>query len=116
MTTHSIVTRMRKNVEILRKEPNKALSIADIRREGYMPWATHHRTIVGIIRADLHGPNLLRAKVSGEDTQLRYTVLAKNLINYLTAYGPALASMVRKPQENVGTRNKNSKPRRKRKA
>lgn len=96
MTTHSNLKSMRSKVEALKKDPSRKLSVSDIRREGYMPWATHHRTIVGIIRADMHGPNLLKAKVEGTGTQQRYTVAARNLINYLTAYGPVLMSMVRK--------------------
>ena len=90
---------MRSIVEALKKDPRRRLSVSDIKREGCMPWAAHHRTIVGTIRADMHGPNVLKAKVEGEGTQLRYTVEARNLINYLTAYGPVLMSMVRKPKK-----------------
>jgi hypothetical protein len=89
---------MRSQVEALRKDPKRKLSVSDIKREGYMPWATHHRTIVGVIRADMTGPNLLKAKEEGEGKQRRYTIEARNLINYLTAYGPVLMSMVRKPK------------------
>ena len=90
---------MRSQVEALKKDPRRKLSVTDIKREGYMPWATHHRTIVGVIRADMTGPNLLKATEEGEGKQRRYTVEARNLIKYLTAYGPALMSMVRKPQK-----------------
>lgn len=89
---------MRSQVEALKKDPGRKLSVTDIKREGYMPWATHHRTIVGVIRADMTGPNLLKAKEEGEGKQRRYTIEARNLIKYLTAYGPVLMSMVRKPQ------------------
>lgn len=89
---------MRSQVEALKRDPKRKLSVSDIKREGYMPWATHHRTIVGIIRADMTGPNLLNAKEEGEGKQRRYTIEARNLINYLTAYGPVLMSMVRKPK------------------
>lgn len=87
---------MREQIKSLKKDLKRKLSIADIRREGYMPWAKHHRTIIGIIRADMTGPNILKAKVEGENKQLRYTIVSKNLINYLTTYGPALATLARK--------------------
>jgi len=99
MTTHSKIRSMRSKVEALKKDPKRKLSVSDIKREGYMPWATHHRTIVGVIRADMTGPNLLKAKEEGEGKQRRYTIEARNLISYLTAYGPALMSMVRKPKQ-----------------
>lgn len=102
MTTHSKIKGMRSQVEALKKEPSRKLSVTDIKREGYMPWATHHRTIVGVIRADMHGPNLLGATEEGEGKQRRYTVEARNLIKYLTAYGPVLMGMVRKPSKPNG--------------
>lgn len=93
---------MSNQVEALKKEPGRKLSVTDIKREGYMPWATHHRTIVGIIRADMSGPNLLKATEEGDGKQRRYTIEARNLIKYLTAYGPLLMSMVRKPKKAHG--------------
>lgn len=99
MTTHSKIKDMRIMINDLKKEPSKKLSVADIKRGGYMPWATHHRTIVGILRADQIGPNILKATVEGEGSQQRYTVVAKNLIKYLTAYGDVLMSTVRKQKK-----------------
>ena len=101
---------MRKQVEALKKDPQRKLSVSDIKREGLMPWARHHRTIVGIIRADMHGPNLLGAKVTDEDRLTRYTVKAENLIKYLNAYGPVLMGMVRKPKQKTN----GAQPRRRR--
>lgn len=94
---------MRSNVEALKKEPGRKLSVSDIKREGHMPWARSHRTIVGIIRADMTGPNLLKAKEEGEGKQRRYTIAGKNLIKYLEAYGPLLMSMIRKPKTKNGS-------------
>ena len=89
-------------VEELKKEPSRKLSVTDIRREGYMPWARSHRTIVGIILADLHGPNILKAMIEGAGRQQRYIIEARNLIKYLTAYGPVLMGLVRKPKNANG--------------
>jgi len=93
MTTNSIIKGMRRQVEALKKEPKRELSITDVKREGILPWARHHRTIIGIVRADMHGPNLLKAKVSGKGRNTRYTMRAENIIRYLETYGPALMSL-----------------------
>lgn len=95
MTAHSKIKDMRAKIETLKKEPNRKLSVTDIKREGYMPWANHYRTILGIIMADKSGPNILKVKIEGEASRLRYEISAKNLIKYLTEYGPALMSLAR---------------------
>jgi len=87
---------MRAKILVLKKQPKRKLSTADIKREGYMPWATHHRTILGILKADKIGPNILNVAIENEEKQTRYTVTSANLIKYLTAYGPALISMIRR--------------------
>ena len=102
MTTHSKIGSMRKTVDTLKQEPSTELSVTDIKRGNYIPWAKHHRTIVGIIEADMHGPNLLEARLTGKDQLTRYFVSKKNLIKYINTYGPALMSMVRKPNKTNG--------------
>jgi len=86
-------------VEALKKDPKRRLSVSDIRREGCMPWATHHRTIIGFIRGDMLGPNLLKTKVEGDGNHTRYTIEARNLIIYLNAYSPVLMRLVRKQKK-----------------
>lgn len=96
MTTRSILKDMSRTVEALKKEPARRLSVTDIKKEGVMPWALHHQTIIGIIKADMHGPNILKAEVDKKEKTTRYSVKAENLIKYITLYGPVLASTVRK--------------------
>jgi len=87
---------MRDNVEALKKKPNRKLSLSDIRQENLMPWARNQKTLLSLIKADLHGPNILKATVEGKGTNTRYQIEARNIIKYITIYGPVLERYVRK--------------------
>lgn len=95
MTTTDTMKGMRKIIAILEKEPGRILSATDMVRERVIPWAKHTRTLLGIIKADMHGPKVLNAKVSGKGYQARYKIEASNIIKYLKEYGPVMIHMVR---------------------
>lgn len=74
----------------LNKEPNREYSLSDITRERLFPWAKDLKTIRSIVHRDLNGENLLKAQVEGTGRTTRYTVKGKNLVRFLTIYGPGL--------------------------
>ena len=66
-----------------------------------IPWARNDRTLRKLILADRKASNLLDSTVTGKGSQVRYTVTAAGLKNYLATYGPAFASKVRKPKRHA---------------
>lgn len=84
MRTHDIINLSAK-VEALK--PSTKLTINTIVKQHLLPWAKDERTVKKIIRADLHGPNILKADTG--DIKSVYIVEARNLNRYIKAYGPA---------------------------
>jgi hypothetical protein len=111
MRRNSIIM-MREKVEALRKmEPEKMLSLNEIKLGRHIPWAFHSQTIMGVIKADLGTENILQVEKSGARNGTRYSVKVKNLINYLERYWPVMISFVQSPKKNG---NKNHKQKNKR--
>ena len=96
---------MKKTVAQLQKDPEKIYTLADFETLGLLPWAKNQRTVKKILEVDKKRLNVFKVKIVGEGNQRRYYVKGKNIINYLTTYGPALISTVRK-SKNDGARTK----------
>ena len=89
---------MKKTVEFLKKDPSRTYTLADFEKLKLLPWARNQRTVRKLLDADKKGPNILRAKITGTESQRRYLVRGEMIIDYLLTYGPALMGTARKPK------------------
>lgn len=92
---------MRETIQALK--PKHQYTLMEIARDGIIPWARDHRTIIKLIENDANGAQLLAANVTGAGRQRRYTIEGKNLKKYLTRTAPLLLHTARKPKQNVNT-------------
>ena len=104
---HSTTTK--KRLDTIKTEgilvPEREYTLKDIKDGQFIPWAKDDQTIRKIIEADHAHTNILKAKIVGSMTQKRYTLLGKDIINYLKTYGAVLIGTVRKQH---GRKNKKS--------
>lgn len=99
MQTEYIIQGMRKQVDFLKKDPEREYTIADFKRYKLMPWARNYRTLAKLIKQDFLGENVLKAKIEGEGKLIRYTIKGKHIINFINLYGPYLMGTIRKPKQ-----------------
>jgi len=104
MTAHSKITLKGLVDSLTKKSPSEELTIGDIVKGEYMPWAKHHRTVLKLINTDSENKNILKVK----RTENGYYIQSRNLIRYIKKYGPALMGMVRQSNDSK----KNSSKRR----
>lgn len=74
-------------------------SLTEIAERKLFPWVRNERSVRKHLEADLAGPNLLKAQITGADSQKRYLVSGKNIIKYLQIHGLALMATARKPKQ-----------------
>lgn len=94
---------MKKNVDILRKEPKRTYTLAEISEHQFFPWARNGRTLRKMLEADRKGPNILQSKITGTDNRRRYLVEARNITKYLSIYGSILTVTARKTKRHGTT-------------
>ena len=89
--TESILEGMRSKVD-----PEKEYSATEIQQLGLLPWKDS-RVIARILAS-----GLLKAKVSGKNTQKRYIVKGSEIIKFNATHGAAVMAV--KPKQRYGKR------------
>lgn len=64
-------------------DPERWYGLLDIVTEGLFPWARNVKTVRKWVMLDKKGKNILKAKIVGEEKQLRYHIKGKNIVAFV---------------------------------
>jgi len=79
----------------LAKHKKRDFTSTEIEEMNLFPWAKNSRNRTALMKADMFGDNILKARIQGEMYQTRYMVTGANIIRYLTKHGPSMMMTVR---------------------
>lgn len=94
MTTSDTMKSMRSKVD-----PKQEYTATDIVRLGLLPWARSPKKVGRILES-----GILKTKISGENTQKRYSVKGSDLTEYIKNYGHVLMHTAKTTKQRYGKR------------